>query len=273
MTAAEQQRFTGYFPNLNVQTAVVTDEADPIYNCIAWTVGIVTVWIWPGDHLDDFDQFYLGFGFTRSSNGPVAAWGLSPVGMKHGCVSGEGHGPRWESKCGADLRIQHGLSELAGSSYGHVIAYYFSASNAEAPFGEVVRAMKKSVAKSYLTAAQRRKLRDRIEEIPTETRRAFADAFAAWKETWYEGGLGISSNPAVRGVGKNFDTLIAMGPIVLPLVVEELARPENFFALQLYDAMQPRAELVIHIAPGDERILEGEQGRARRTVQAWFADH
>jgi hypothetical protein len=29
---------------------------------------------------------------------------------------------------------------------------------------------------------------------------------------------------------------------------------------------------VIHFGPDDERILEGEQGRARRVVKAWFAN-
>ncbi len=273
MTPAEQQRFLGYFPNLNVQAAMVSGEIDPSYNCIAWTVGITHAWIWPGDHLNDFDQFYSGFGFVQAANGPIAVWGVSPFVMKHGCVSGPDHGPRWESKCGADLRFQHGLSELAGSSYGHVIACYFNPSNAKAPFADLVRvAMKKTASKTYITAPQRRALREEIERIPADTQRAFSEAFDAWKETWFQGGLTVSSNPTVRAVGKDYDRLIALGSAILPLVVEELAKPDNFFALQLYDAIQPRALLVVHIAPGDERILEGEQGRARRTVQAWFAD-
>ncbi len=63
-----------------------------------------------------------------------------------------------------------------------------------------------------------------------------------------------------------------MGPAILPLVVESLADPENFFALQLYDAIQPNDQLVVQFEPADERVLEGEQGRARRVVQTWFAN-
>jgi hypothetical protein len=58
----------------------------------------------------------------------------------------------------------------------------------------------------------------------------------------------------------------------MPLVVEKLADPENFFTLQLYDAIQPDEKLVVHFEADDERILEGEQGRARRVVKAWFAN-
>src|SRR5439155_9563495 len=103
-------------------------------------------------------------------------------------------------------------------------------------------------------------------------RTAFEDAFAAWKKTWFSGGLGISSNPHTRAVGKEYDALIALGPAILPLVIEKLADPENFFALQLYDAIQPNEKLLVQYEPDDERILEGEQGRAQRVVQAWFAN-
>ncbi len=94
MAPAEKQRFRGYFPNLNVDQAVVTDDADPAYNCIAWTVGITTRWIWPGSSLAHFDTFYQGFGYVRSGNGPIAAWGHATTKMTHGCVSGPRHGPR-----------------------------------------------------------------------------------------------------------------------------------------------------------------------------------
>jgi len=70
-------------------------------------------------------------------------------------------------------------------------------------------------------------------------------------------------------VGQEFDALVALGPEILPLVIEALADPENFFVLQLYDAIQPDPRLVVQYGPEDERILEREQGRTRRAVQAW----
>lgn len=273
MTAAEKTRFKGYFPGLDVNRAVVTDNPSSVYNCISWTVGVTNRWLWPGSTLATFDTFYRGFGFVRAGDGPVAAWGHSTTNMTHGSVSGPGHGPRWESKCGSDLRIQHGLGELAGSSYGRVVAFYrrgrtLTAAN-ESLAEEI---MKEKAVKSYMTAAQRKALGEESGQIADELRSAYESAFAAWKATWFGGGLAISSNPHTRAVGKEYDALIAMGPGIIPLVVESLADPENFLALQLYDAIQPNERLLVQYEPDDERILEGEQGRAQRVVQSWFTN-
>jgi hypothetical protein len=273
MTAAEKQRFRSYFPSLDVDRTAVTGEVSPVYNCVSWTVGLTNRWLWPGTSLTDFDIFYRGFGFVRAGDGTIAVWGLSISNMTHASVTGPGHGPRWESKCGGDLRIQHGLDELVSSSYGHVIAFYRLSHNLSASYSNALEdVMKEKVAKSYLSAAQRRALTQQRERLPVALVTAFEKAFAEWKGTWFAGGLAISSNPHTRGVGKEYDKLIAMGPVILPLVVEKLADPENFFALQFYDALQPNEKLLVQFEPDDERILEGEQGRARRVVQAWFAN-
>lgn len=273
MTGPEKQRFQGYFPNLDVSQAVVTDGMSTVYNCISWTVGITKRWLWPGSSLANFDTLYRGFGFVRPNNGPIAAWGLSTSNMTHGSISGPGHGPRWESKCGGDLRIQHGLNELAGSSYGRVVAFYRSNRLIAAPFATLAeKHMKDRAAKFRLTAAEKKILRDQTVSIPSEIHAAFEVAFSAWKESWFTGSLAVSSNPHTRAVGKDFDTLIALGPRILPLVVEKLADPENFLALQLYDAIQPNEQLIVQYEPDDERILEGEQGRALHVVQTWFAN-
>ena len=100
--------------------------------------------------------------------------------------------------------------------------------------------------------------------FPNESCADFDKAFAAWKRVWFSGGLAISSNPHTRAIGKEYDALIALGPVILPLVIEQLADPENFLALQLYDAIQANEKLLVQFEPDDERILEGEQGRARR---------
>lgn len=132
--------------------------------------------------------------------------------------------------------------------------------------------MKEKLARSYLSASQKQLLRRQKEEVPATVRAAFEDAFRAWKEGWFRGGLAVSSDPHTRAVGAEFDALIAQGPVVLPLVIEKLADPDNFLALQLYDAMQADENLLVQYEPEDERVVEGEQGRARRVVQAWFAN-
>jgi hypothetical protein len=269
MTAPEKARFKGYFPALDVDNAIVSGEMTEVYNCISWTVGVINRWMWPGDSLTAFDTFYTGFGFVRSADGPVAAWGQSTSNMTHGSISGAGHGVRWESKCGKDLRIQHGLDELVGASYGRVVAFYRPSSARKAAFAFTGANMKQP-ARSSLSAQQRRLLDREVQAVPGNVRRMFAERFEAWKRTWFRGGLAINSNPHTRAVGPEYDALIALGTVILPLIVEQLARPANFLALQLYDAMQPDPRLVVHFEADDERVVEGEQGRAARVVQAWF---
>jgi hypothetical protein len=132
--------------------------------------------------------------------------------------------------------------------------------------------MKEKTAKTALSPAQKKILREQMSRVPDNVRDAFETAFNAWRNTWFSGGLAISSDPHTRAVGKEFDALIALGPAILPLVIEKLTDPENFLALQLYSVIQPNERLLVHYGPDDERILEGEQGRARRVVQAWFAN-
>ncbi len=132
--------------------------------------------------------------------------------------------------------------------------------------------MNERAPKSSLTVAQKKALRDQRRGVPAALRTAFDAAFNAWKDTWFSGGLAVSSDPHNRAVGKEFDALIALGPQILPLVIDKLADTDNFLALQLYDAIQPDQRLVVQYGPDDERILEGEQGRARHVVQTWLTN-
>ena len=273
MTSAEQARFRSFFPNLNVQAARVTDNASSVYNCIAWSLGFTDRWLWPGSTISDFDALYRGFGFLRRSDGPIAVWGHSLSAMTHGSVSGPAHGPRWESKCGADLRIQHALPELVGGLYGRVVAFYRRTRGTD-------RAQPKSRELSQLdadktvklTPSQRKALGVEIDRISPPLRQRFEEAFQAWKESWFRGGMALSSDPHTRTVGHEFERLVALGPGIIPLIVAKLAEPDNFLALQLYDAIQPDAHLLVQYLPNDERVAEGEQGRARRVIQAWLTN-
>lgn len=132
--------------------------------------------------------------------------------------------------------------------------------------------MKERARRSSLTSAQKMALREQRSAVPAELRTAFDVAFNAWKDTWFRGGLALSSDPHTRAVGKESDSLIALGPQILPLVVDKLADADNFLALQLYDAIQPDDRLVVQYGPEDERILEGEQRRALHVVQTWLTN-
>ena len=270
MTVDEQRRFKWYFPGLDVKRAVVTDGMTTQYNCIAWTVGITTRWIWPGGSLADFDTFYARRGYSRSSNEPLAAWALSGT-MTHGCISGAGHGPRWESKCGKDLRIQHGLGELEGSAYGHVAAFYRKTELSDIA-KPLVYSSPEEVGQVDI-GIQNAVLQEAVSAVSRPVVDEFERRFSSWKETWVEEHSAHLSNPAFVTHTREFSELVAMGREILPLIVGKLTDSENFLALQLYEAVEVDANLRVRIEAGDEAILEGEQGRALRTVERWIANH
>jgi hypothetical protein len=268
MTPAEEQEYRGYFPNLNTRTAIVTDEAIPIYNCIAWTVGVTSQWLWPGSHINDFDLFYRRFGFGREAQGQVAAWGHSAAGMTHGCVSGPDHGPRWESKCGRGLRIQHGLNELVGASYGRVIAFYRRPSLQESRAAKLMLLLMED--RREFTEDEIALLREEINRLDPRLVQDFNKNFSFWKETWFKDRLAIDSDPTSRVGSFEFFRLLNMGDAIIPLVVNELIQPDNFIALQLYDRLQNEPRLLVEHSAEDDLILEGEQGRAHRTVRTYI---
>ena len=277
MTSAEKKRFKKYFPKLDVNKALVSGAATRKYNCIAWTVGVTTRWIWPGSNLSDFDKFYKSKGFIRASNGPVAAWGHKKTDMTHGCISGAGHGRRWESKCGSDLRIQHGLDELVGASYGRVIAFYKKRSLLLADATDIELRLEnasniKGARNVKLRKEQSDALKSVLKTVDKEQAVEFEELFMAWQETWDAPHTVHLSDPSFVRYNPEFAALIAMGDEILPLVVSKLIDPNNFFALQLYDALQADAASVVELDVEDDSIFDGEQGRAEQTVERWITN-
>ncbi|HEV2818417.1 MAG TPA: hypothetical protein VGW40_14490 [Allosphingosinicella sp.] len=271
MTAQEKQQFQQIFPNLDVNAAVVTGEATTDYNCISWTVGVTNAWLWPGSTIQDFDAFYNQHGFWRASGGSIAAWGDSFAAMTHGSVSGPGHGPRWESKCGSLLRIQHGLNELDSPSYGHIVAYYSRRGiwwwfKKLFVLGKPVR---REPMPARVSEAARARLEAAARALEPELKERFERLFEAWRKSWNAPEIRIQSDPAAVRRSPEFEQLVALGPAILPAVAEKLADPANFFALQLFEALQPGKEYLIAIDPRASEIMEGEQGRAARTAEAF----
>jgi hypothetical protein len=89
-------------------------------------------------------------------------------------------------------------------------------------------------AKSYLSRAQAAKLRAQIAAVPPDIRGEFARPLPGLAQD-----LGQSRHrgPFGFGIGAKLDefaALIALGAPILPLLIEKIARPEDFFALQAY---------------------------------------
>lgn len=272
LTPQEPTQARQLWPKMNVSAVVVTDNPTPRYNCLAWTLGITTYWLWPWVQSTvtkaDFDALYRGNGFTPSGSGPIAVFGLSPQAMTHGSISGPRHGHRWESKCGAWIRIQHGLAEMEGGVlYGDVLGFYSPASGSPDPqqVSERLTAMKPD----KLSKADLKFIKDRVEQLSPVLRERFEKSYAKWKEAWNHPLLAVSSNPATRTQTPSFLELIALGPAILPLLMDKLARPDDFFALQAVDRLL-RPQFIVSREPGDPAALLGDQGRAVETVKQWI---
>jgi len=268
MTPTEKTTYKGLFPKLDTDAAVVTDEATPVYNCLAWTLGFTDRWIWPGENAADFDRLYGQYGFQRANNGPIAAWGQSQSQMTHGCISGKGHGPRWESKLGQLLRIQHGLSELEGAAYGKVQFFYDKSQLAAVPPG--ANRVATLMDELRLTDADIKTLAAETNDVVPALRKRFEKLYAAWRKTWARADIALSSDPSAVRHSAEYLALAALGPQIIPLIVERLSKEDEFFALQLYDAVQENPALIISLH-SDERVLGGEQLRAMETVKRYLA--
>jgi hypothetical protein len=60
-----------------------------------------------------------------------------------------------------------------------------------------------------------------------------------------------------------------MGKEIVPLLVNKLMDESNFLALPAYESLAGK-RLSIAIDSKDEKVLEGEQGRAYRTVKLFL---
>lgn len=128
------------FPHLRGEYEVLR-PATPVYNCIAWTLGMTDRWVWPsstgkGPTLADFDDLYRSHGYRRSDtlNFEKEA-GIEKV-IVYGKRGKSGkieltHGARqekdgsWSSKLGQLPLIRHlQPRDIDGNSYGEPVALY-----------------------------------------------------------------------------------------------------------------------------------------------------
>ncbi len=132
--------FPSLFPNLSLPACVTGERTPedgdlPVYNCIAWSVGITNSWKWEevdeaGDddgvmEVSDFTQYYANYGLY-----PWDDCDSSVVTVRLYCKNGTPtHADRkvggsFESKIGHEVRIRHGSSELEGGEYGDICKCY-----------------------------------------------------------------------------------------------------------------------------------------------------
>ncbi len=62
-----------------------------------------------------------------------------------------------------------------------------------------------------------------------------------------------------------------MGKDIIPLLVNKLMDESNFLALPAFEELAGK-RMTISIDANDEKVLEGEQGRAYRTVKNYLGN-
>ena len=113
-------------------------------------------------------------------------------------------------------------------------------------------------------------IKEEIERLPSKLTSDFEKYFEFWKATWFKGRLTFDSNPTSRINSLEFYRLLDMGEAIVPLLILKLMDKNNFIALQLYERLQRKPNLLVEHNVMDELVLEGEQGRAFRTVKAYI---
>lgn len=106
-------------------------------------------------------------------------------------------------------------------------------------------------------------------KIDASLRKAFDDAYARWSATWSDPSIAVSSVPCDYAKSPEFRELLAMGEPIVPLLMEKLVDPNQFFALQLVEHLG-RQEVIAEFEADDPAVLEGEQERAAATVRQWL---
>jgi hypothetical protein len=137
------------FPKLVHGEWSITAGATPAYNCIAWSIGNTSEWLWDqvdtdlGDNdgkieVSDFDAFYDAKGYVTcgigeaeillfknaGNSGPNNPDGITHACRKRDCTSGDGRWIMFESKRGQNVQIEHRRDQLNGGFYGDHFRYY-----------------------------------------------------------------------------------------------------------------------------------------------------
>src|SRR5207249_167738 len=138
-----------------------------------------------------------------------------------------------------------------GSLYGNVLGFYARRAFRVFDVKETNARLKAMMTELKLAKAELKFLKERVHQVDMALRDQFEKTYKAWKESWNHPLVVISSNPADRTHSVAFLELIALGPSILPLLMEKLTDPDEFFALQAVDRLL-RPELSVSKELDDE---------------------
>lgn len=95
-------------------------------------------------------------------------------------------------------------------------------------------------------------LRAKLEETFVDFTKDFDNRYEAWKKTWFSGNNSTSPDAETRASGPEFAAVVALGPKIVPLVVDRLTSGKDFMAVVLCMAVSITPEpKTIHTQTAD----------------------
>ena len=89
-------------------------------------------------------------------------------------------------------------------------------------------------------------IEDLISAVPKKLVDRFDSLYTEWMEAVNTSHtVAFSSDPSIVRTLPEFAKLTELGSEILPLVVKKLLDPSNFFAIQVYEALQTRPDLLV----------------------------
>jgi hypothetical protein len=148
--------------------------------------------------------------------------------------------------------------------YGRPIAFYDLAP----PGGNVQSPVSLKAPLPMMSEQQKNVgIHNLVKDVPPAVREDFMELFNAWKKTWFAGTMALSSNSRARGNTYTYHKLLEMGPEIIPLVVEQLNKPGNFIAVQLYEDLQTDPAQRTALAATKPQPHLGLQGQAKNIIE------
>lgn len=135
------------FPNISIESFILTSPVTPLYNCIAWAYGEDDVWFWPENinaywpenipnsvEVNSFIELYRSIGYDITENEHYEE-GFLKVAIYTNSQGKPTHAARqinaffWTSKLGNGHDVYHTIPSLNNGTYGNATVFMKRAVN------------------------------------------------------------------------------------------------------------------------------------------------
>ncbi|OTA84037.1 hypothetical protein M434DRAFT_174882 [Hypoxylon sp. CO27-5] len=221
--------------DLSTEELILSGQKRKVYNCIAWSTQNTHQWIQPPQSLDTFVALYEQCGYeicTNFEEAEVDGYQTSMYPQKMTHASRQDNGV-WSSKMGNFIRFIHPRRALEGGYYGNIVVSFKTAYGGPRIPGPLY-------SLDIISASS-----TKISSIALQLARSYpqaSDSFEAkwnlWAASWLSSGKVMSQAESVFTSGPEWDALVDMGEVILPLVVDKIKNQFNLFGCYLYNRLQ-----------------------------------